>query len=103
MTEGPVPADKDQGFPSIYGDLAAVFSKEKCGVLPLHRLTNCAIELIPGAKLPKLRMYSMTPKELEKLRSYIDKNLARGFIRPSRSQMAAPVLFREKKDGGLHL
>lgn len=45
----------------------------------------------------------MSPKELEELRTYIDKNLARGFIRPSRSHMAAPVLFREKKDGGLRL
>lgn len=45
----------------------------------------------------------MTQKELDELPRYIDKNLARGFIQPSRSHMAAPVLFREKKDGGLHL
>lgn len=35
--------------------------------------------------------------------SFIDKNLARGFIQPSRSQVAALVLFREKKDGSLCL
>lgn len=34
---------------------------------------------------------------------FIDKNVARGFIRPSISYMAAPVLFQEKKVGGLHL
>lgn len=48
-------------------------------------------------------MYSMTPRELIEMREYIDKNLAWSFIQPSRSRMAAPVLFREKKDGGLRL
>lgn len=45
----------------------------------------------------------MTPKEMEELRNYIDKNLTRGFIQPSRLHMAAPVLFREKRDSGLCL
>lgn len=88
-----------QGFPSVYDDLAAVFSEEECEVLPPHRPTDCAIEFIPGAKLPKPRMYSMTQKELTELRQYIDKNLARGFIKPSRSHMAAPVL-SERRMGG---
>lgn len=70
---------------------------------PPLRITNCVIELVPGAKLPKPRMYAMTQKELEELRRYIDKYLARGFIQPSRSRMAALVLFREKKDGGVTL
>lgn len=68
-----------------------------------HIEQQTAIELVPGAKLPKPRMYSITPKELEELRKYKDRNLARGFIQPSRSHMAAPVLFWEKKDGGLCL
>ncbi|XP_060542340.1 uncharacterized protein LOC132710346 isoform X1 [Pantherophis guttatus] len=92
-----------KGFPSVYEDLAAVFSEEECKVLPPHRSTDCATELVPGAKLPKPRIYAMTQPELAELRRYIDKNLARGFITPSRSRMAAPVLFREKKDGGLRL
>uniref|UniRef100_A0A2D4LM04 Reverse transcriptase domain-containing protein n=1 Tax=Micrurus spixii TaxID=129469 RepID=A0A2D4LM04_9SAUR len=45
----------------------------------------------------------MTPQELEELRSFIDTNLKCGFIQPARPQVAAPVLFREKKDGSLHL
>lgn len=67
-----------------------------------NRSMDCAIELIPGAKLPK-SMYSMTLKEMEELRCYIDRNLARGFIQPSRSHMAALILCREKKDGSLQL
>ncbi|KAK9396259.1 hypothetical protein NXF25_019620, partial [Crotalus adamanteus] len=51
-------------FPAVYSDLADVFSERECNQLPPHRSTDCAIELIPGAKLPKLRMYAMAPKEL---------------------------------------
>lgn len=69
-------------FLDIYRDLADVFSEEECEVLPPHRSTDCTIELIPGAKLPKPHMYSMTPKELE-LRWYIYKNLARDLYGPA--------------------
>lgn len=99
-----VPDPYQEGwFPGAYKDLEAVCNETECETLPPHRLTDCAIELIPGAKLPKPHMYAMTPSELEELRWYIDKNLARGFIQPSRSHMVVPVLFREKKDGALHL
>lgn len=45
----------------------------------------------------------MTPRELEELRAFIDKNLARGFTQPVKSRMVSPVLFLEKKDGSLRL
>lgn len=45
----------------------------------------------------------MTPKEMGELRNYIDKNLARGFIQTAKSQVAALVVFKEKKDGLLRL
>lgn len=90
-------------FPYIYKDLEEVCSEERCEELPPHQATNCTIELISGAKLPKPRIYSMTPRELSEIRDYIDKNLARGFIQPSRSRLTTMVLFWEKKDGGLCL
>lgn len=64
-----------------YQDLVEVFSEKECDELPPHCPTDCAIKIIPGAKLPKPKMYSMTPG---KLREYIDKNLARGFIQPAK-------------------
>ncbi|KAK9402189.1 hypothetical protein NXF25_010545 [Crotalus adamanteus] len=90
-------------FPVEYEDLKDVFSERECDALPPHRSTDSAIDIIPGAKLPKPRMYPMSPKELEELRRYIDKNLGRGFIQPARSRIAAPVIFQGKKDGGLRL
>ncbi|XP_070810309.1 vomeronasal type-2 receptor 26-like [Pituophis catenifer annectens] len=64
---------------------------------------DCAIELERGAKLPKPRMYSMTPVEMTELRKYIDTNVARGFIDIAKSRVTAPVLFKEKKEEGLRL
>lgn len=89
--------------PEIYRDLWRVFSEKECDSLPPHRATDCAIELKSGVTLAKPRMHSMTSFELNELRRYINHNLARGFIKPSRSHMVAPVLFKEKKDGGLRL
>ncbi|XP_077166890.1 uncharacterized protein LOC143823989 [Paroedura picta] len=45
----------------------------------------------------------MSPREMAELREFLDKNLARGFIRPATSSLAAPVLFVKKKDGSLRL
>lgn len=57
---------------------------------------------MPGVKLPKPKMYLITPREMEELRAFIHKNLERGFIQLAKSRMAAPVLFKEK-DGSLRL
>ncbi|XP_077158510.1 uncharacterized protein LOC143820028 [Paroedura picta] len=96
-------SNPDDAIPACYRDLAEAFSEEECNQLPPHRPTDCAIELVPGAKLPKAKLYNMSPAELRELRAFVDKNLARGFIRPATLSMAAPVLFAKKKDGTLRL
>ncbi|XP_032085338.1 solute carrier family 2, facilitated glucose transporter member 11-like [Thamnophis elegans] len=45
----------------------------------------------------------MTPKEMVELRKYIDINLKQGFIEPAKSEVAALVLFKDKKDSRVHL
>lgn len=54
-------------------------------------------------QLPKPKLYSMTPRELEELMAFTDKNLTRGFIQPAKLWMAVHMVFREKKDGSLRL
>ncbi len=44
-------------------------------------------------------LYSMSEDQLKLTRKYIDKNLAREFIRPSKSPAEYSVLFISKKDG----
>jgi hypothetical protein len=45
----------------------------------------------------------MSPKEQVELKRQLDDLLAKGFIRPSKSPWAFPVLFVEKKDGSKRL
>ncbi|KAK9395822.1 tyrosine-protein kinase Srms-like [Crotalus adamanteus] len=90
-------------IPKEYLDLAEVFSEKECDALPPHRPNDCSIELVPGAKLPRPRMYAMSPLEMEEMQRYVNKNLARGFIERAKSSVGAPVLFKEKKDGSLRL
>ena len=41
----------------------------------------------------------MAPLEIAELKKQLDESLQKGFIRPSSSSWACPVLFVKKKDG----
>ena len=52
--------------------------------------------------IPKdCKIYLLSPLEQIELDKFIDKNLAKGYIRPSKSPMASPFFFVDKKDGKL--
>jgi len=89
--------------PEAYHDFASIFSKAKASVLVPHQEYDLKIELEEGAPLPHSRLYSLSPVELETLWGFIDENLHFGFIRPTSSSHAAPVLFVKKKDSSLQL
>jgi hypothetical protein len=80
-----------------------VFSKTKAETLAPHRPIDHAIDLEPGFKIPYGRIYNLPEFELRTLKTYIETNLANGFIQRSSSSAAAPILFAKKKDGGLRL
>eukprot|EP00873_Tetraselmis_striata_P008895 jgi/Tetstr1/429159/TSEL_019112.t1 len=52
---------------------------------------------------PKERTYGMSPAELQEVRSQLEELLAKGWIRPSKSNYGAPILFVRKKDGTLRM
>jgi len=89
--------------PTAYHEFADVFSKNKANMLALHREFDLKIELEEGTHPPLGTLYSLSPSELEALHTFLDKHLASGFIRPSSSTHAAPMLFVCKKDGSLRL
>ncbi|MBW0569557.1 hypothetical protein O181_109272 [Austropuccinia psidii MF-1] len=66
--------------PYNYHQYLDAFSKVKAETLPPHCACDHHIEM-----------------------AYISENVEKGFIRPSSSSIAAPVLFVKKKDGDLHL
>jgi len=57
-----------------------------------------AIDLKPDAKPYAGKAYSLDNHQKEVLRTFISKNLDKGYIRPSTSPWAAPFFFVRKKD-----
>ncbi len=88
-------------LPAEYHDLAEAFSKTKATQLPPHRTGDCAIDLQPGSQPPKGRIFPLSQPEVESMKSYIEEELAKGFLRPFTSPASAGFFFVKKKDGGL--
>ena len=90
-------------IPERYKQFQDVFEKKNADILPEHRPYDCAIDLQDGAQPPFGPIYNLSQNELTTLREYIDENLAKNFIRHSKSPAGAPILFVKKKDGSLRL
>ncbi|KAI2653487.1 Transposon Tf2-9 polyprotein [Labeo rohita] len=99
--ESEVPDVKLEGIPVQYRDLAEVFSKKRAARLPPHRPYDLAIDLAPGAVLPRGHLYSLSAAEHQAMEEYVAEGLRAGTIRPSSSPAAAGFFFVKKKDGGL--
>ena len=70
------------GLPSEYSEYARVFSPEEANKLPEHTKDDHHIILEEDKSPPHGPIYPLGEPELEVLRSYIETNLANGFIRP---------------------
>ncbi|KAI2648567.1 Transposon Tf2-8 polyprotein [Labeo rohita] len=90
-----------QEVPAEYRAFQDVFSKQAATKLPPHRSWDCAIDLLPGAQLPKGKVYPLSIPERQAMEAYITEALNQGFIRPSTSPAASSFFFVGKKDGGL--
>jgi transposase InsO family protein len=98
------PTDKEliaQKLPHCSRDLADVFSKAASDVLPPHRKYDLKIELEKSHNLGISPLYQYSTEELRTCKQYLIDNLDKGFIAPSQSPFAAPILFARKSDGGL--
>ena len=80
-------------------DFPDVFLEELTS-LPLDRDVEFRIELVPGTTPISKRPYRMAPDELKELKTQLQEQLDKGFIRPSSSPWGCPALFVEKKDQG---
>jgi hypothetical protein len=91
-------------IPKEYKSFARLFDEAKGKeALPKHQPWDHEIPLVEE-KFPKAQpIYSLSEKELVALREYIETNLAKGYIRPSKSPARYPILFVPKKDGKLRM
>lgn len=70
--------------------------------MPASRKWDQAIELKEGFEGHWSKVYQLNIKEEDAMNKFINENLAKGYICPSKSLMAAPFFFVAKKDGKLH-
>jgi hypothetical protein len=82
----------------VVSEFPDVFPKDLPGMPPEQKV-EFAIELLPGTAPIFKRAYRISRPELVELKKQIDELSEKGYIRPSTSPWAAPVLFVEKKDG----
>ncbi|KAG1956839.1 retrotransposable element [Pimephales promelas] len=88
-------------IPAQYHDLSVAFSEHQATKLPPHHSYDCAIDLIPGSSPTQGRIFPLSQPESEAMKSYIEEQLSKGFIKPSTSPASAGFFFVKKKDGGL--
>ena len=95
--------------PEIPADLQPVIDKYKHVFdplplgLPPERPVGHIIPLVPDARPPRRAMYRLSPKEKEEVERQVKDLLDRGWIRPSKSPYASPILFVQKKDSTLRM
>ena len=80
-----------------------MFSLRLANKLPPYRPYDYEIKLKDGTEPRFGPLYTMSRDELRALRDWLEEQLKKGFIRPSSSPVASPVLFVKKPGGGLRL
>jgi hypothetical protein len=93
----------DKHLPPEFLPYRSVFEKSSADILPPHRSYDLKINTEPGSTPPFQHIYGLSATELDALKTFIDENLTKGFIRHSTSPAGAPILFVKKKDGSLRL
>jgi len=75
-----------------------VFEKVELERMPTRKIWDHAIDLKKMFKPQKERIYPLSKDEREKVQSFINNQLRKGYIRPSKSPQTSPVFFVGKKD-----
>jgi hypothetical protein len=90
---------KEVEIPKEYWKFTKVFNEEESQQFPPRRMRDHAIDFKPGAPdAIDCKVYPMTRVEDEALDTFIDEQLEKGYIRPSKSQYASSFFFIKKKD-----
>ena len=80
-----------------------LFSHKKTKKLPPHKPYDHEIKFIKNKQPGYGLLYSISQKEFQVFKKFLDENLAKGFIRASSFPTATPVLFVKKPGKGFRL
>ena len=80
-----------------------VFGKKPSERMPIRKLQDYAIETKEGFELRKGKVYPLSREEREEVHEFINEQLRKGYIRPSKSPQMALVFFVGKKDEKKHM
>ena len=76
-----------------------VFGKRESERMPVRKAWDHTIELKKGFTPKKGKVYSLSREEREKVQAFVEDQLQKGYIQPSKSPQTSPVHFVAKKDG----
>jgi len=89
--------DLKEAVPLELHEYLDVFSDEKASQFPKSTPWDHKIKLKEGFQPKSFKLYPMTPEEDAMTKEFVNDNLAKGYIRPSKSPMATPFFFIHKK------
>ena len=75
-----------------------VFGKMELERMPTRKIWDYAIDLKEMFKPRKGRIYSLSKNKREEVQNFVNNQLRKGYIRPSKSPQMLPVFFVGKKD-----
>ena len=65
----------------------------------MRKVWDHAIDMKEGFVLRKGKVYLLSREKKEEVREFIEEQLRKGYIRPSKSSQTVSVFFVEKKNG----
>ena len=75
-----------------------VFGKVESERMPMRKVWDHAIDLKETFKLRKGKIYPLSKNKREEVQNFVEDQLRKGYIRPSKSPQTSPVFFVGKKD-----
>ena len=83
--------------PTRFHKYLSVFKKKESERLPLCKSWDHTIETKSGFQPKKSKVYALSPKEQEEVDDFINEQLRKGYIQPSKSPQTSPIFFVPKK------
>jgi len=85
--------------PKKFHEWIKVFGKKQSERMPTRKLWDHVIDMKEGFVPRKGKVYPLSREERGEVHEFIQEQLRKGYIRPSKSSQTALVFFVGKKDG----